>query len=793
MLQPRLLKQSFTCMKLVSSCFKSKASLKLVRNSFFRVLCVLMLLVTLSLTLYTDVGANSLVPVLSKTKATPAGSMGAAWNWLSPVPTREGILALDCVDTSTCYGTGTTGNIIKTSDGGANWTNLSSGNLMDLYGLSCSDATHCVTVGNSLFDGTAILTTNDGGQTWIDRTGTITTPLYAVDCPTTTTCYAGGDNNFIIKSTDGGVSWAPLTGVSGYFRGISCTDANTCYLSGQYPYEIAKTSDGGTIWSNVTPAGASYVGDINCPAAATCYMAGTDSSNNPVVFVTIDDGANWTSHSFAAGTTLLKLSCLDASSCFVGEAIFPSGSSQLGTVSLGYTGDSGATWTTKTMVTNAASPSIYSLSCPGTLVCYSAGFTIYATKDGGDSWSIQSKGLELNFHDLNCPTTLTCLAIGEDAQNLGTVMRTTDAGRNWDTYSTGSAGALKKLSCPTPDTCYALAQAGPMFISSDGGKNWTKLLSFTYSSTTLECQTTSRCVVGGTGNAYSFTTDSGQHWTQKIINIPNDYSYSYNFDSLSCPDSSSCYAVIYDSFAHNEVIVKSTDSGSNWNIIYSRSDVYADKLTLVCPDNRTCYLGGEGANVMVTTDGGSSWNTYTIQLTGIPGINIKDMACMNKLTCFGLTVFNIVGTFDGGKTWSLQNEGAIKHTLFVMRCKTGCYALGTSGAIISNQVYVDTGTSQELADKIGQAQAGQVLSLNPPGTGISLSSALPALPANVNLVGGDCGTPVTINGNHSQPGLVLGGANKLVGLTLLGMNGPALKADASTGGVNQISCVAIRQ
>lgn len=65
------------------------------------------------------------------------------------------------MDTSTCYSVGSSGVIIKTTDGGTNWQQQYSGTVQNLRKIYCIDANTCYAVGDS---GTVLKTVNGGNR-----------------------------------------------------------------------------------------------------------------------------------------------------------------------------------------------------------------------------------------------------------------------------------------------------------------------------------------------------------------------------------------------------------------------------------------------------------------------------------------------------------------------------------------------------------------------------------------------------------------------------------------------------
>jgi WxL domain surface cell wall-binding len=107
-----------------------------------------------------------------------------------------------------------TGEIAATTNGGANWSYQSDGSQLNLYGVSCWDATDCVAVGAS---GRIALTTNGTGWSWLNSPTSNT--LYSVDISNQTAGTAVGASGTILGyslgcNSSGGLSFTPPTSFS---------------------------------------------------------------------------------------------------------------------------------------------------------------------------------------------------------------------------------------------------------------------------------------------------------------------------------------------------------------------------------------------------------------------------------------------------------------------------------------------------------------------------------------------------------------------------------------------------
>src|SRR6266513_296579 len=89
----------------------------------------------------------------------PRGSSGAQWRWQNPLPQGNNLRGVSVVNANASTLVGDYGTIVRTTDGGNNWTIQSSGTTQTLWAVSFTDSSNGTAVGEV---GT-ILTTTDGG------------------------------------------------------------------------------------------------------------------------------------------------------------------------------------------------------------------------------------------------------------------------------------------------------------------------------------------------------------------------------------------------------------------------------------------------------------------------------------------------------------------------------------------------------------------------------------------------------------------------------------------------------
>src|SRR5258705_3755517 len=119
-------------------------------------------------------------------------SSGAQWRWQNPLPQGNNLRGASVVNATTGTLVGDYGTIVRTTDGGNNWTIQSSGTTQTLWAVSFTDSSHGTAVGEV---GT-ILKTTDGGGHWMTQPSGTVLNLRAVS-------FSDGNNGTAVG--DGGV------------------------------------------------------------------------------------------------------------------------------------------------------------------------------------------------------------------------------------------------------------------------------------------------------------------------------------------------------------------------------------------------------------------------------------------------------------------------------------------------------------------------------------------------------------------------------------------------------------
>jgi len=130
----------------------------------------------------------------------------------STVPTNQRCQSISFGDASTGYvaagaGSGSSGRIIKTTDGGATWATVftTTNSITSLVAIN-------PLVVHAVLQNGGVVHTTDGGLTWSTPVpGTVGNPTLGMSFLDSMTGFVVGSAGVISKTTDGGATWAPLT------------------------------------------------------------------------------------------------------------------------------------------------------------------------------------------------------------------------------------------------------------------------------------------------------------------------------------------------------------------------------------------------------------------------------------------------------------------------------------------------------------------------------------------------------------------------------------------------------
>jgi photosystem II stability/assembly factor-like uncharacterized protein len=158
----------------------------------------------------------------------PVASAQDVWTAV-PSGTAQNLRAVHFVSADVGFVAGDGGTVLRTTNGGLNWTDASPSSGPDFHGVHFFDATTGVVVGDN---GTILRTTN-AGDDWTPVASGVEAPLQAVSFAGSVGIVGGGSQT-ILRSVDAGVSWDTVQTdfFGGGFPGAHMLDATHGYVAG---------------------------------------------------------------------------------------------------------------------------------------------------------------------------------------------------------------------------------------------------------------------------------------------------------------------------------------------------------------------------------------------------------------------------------------------------------------------------------------------------------------------------------------------------------------------------------
>ncbi|MBI2263915.1 MAG: hypothetical protein HYU64_01880 [Armatimonadetes bacterium] len=313
----------------------------------------------------------------------------------------------------------------------------------DLLSVSLhANASNAIAVGKS----GVILRSTDGGATWTDVSSAAVTGsvnLWAVSIGNSI-ALVSGDSGRILRSTDLGSNWTRIQGAANPFDGLAISlmgigvkqaaDNNAVVVgSAQVNQQnILRSTDGGQTWlgpinsgTNKSLSWVAYSTSLRVLAVGAVQDSGVSALD-----VSVNDGANWQLSGAAAFTGGAPAANLEGAAFFTDtEAII------VGVGGIVYRSvDGGVSWSKILNVPTVNDLNSVDYGSTKTIVvAVGANGTILRSTDAGNSWiSITGAANPLT----GTATVLYGVSLADDLKGVavgsgGTILRTTDGGTTW--------------------------------------------------------------------------------------------------------------------------------------------------------------------------------------------------------------------------------------------------------------------------------------------------------------------------------------------------------------------------
>lgn len=650
---------------------------------------------------YTLLGAA--VAALLLLASTAAGGQIAAgntgWLWSNPLPQGASLNRLS-VFGSRVWAGGAMGTLIRSDDGGRNWSSVRTGLLDDLQSVEAISSESVVFAGRC-----ALRRSDDAGVTvrrlaWRVAEDGCPSRIRGVSFASSQVGYLLLADGELYATSDGGSHWdgrgaAPLSPSAGGIkepRDIFFTSASDGLVS--IAGRIYRTTDGAASWKQASapPVGA-QPHDFDFIDAERGFAASADGQ----VLFTKDGGATWQDAALG-GTAAYPLTGIDceALACVAGAA---AGGPLMRTV------DGGASWSPLDgpggQVLTVAFTSGSSLLAAG------AGGLLALSSDAGLTWKRVDLRAAGAFGGLHVDSPRSAVAFGPG----GVLARTSDAGGSWQRLPAPGAKDLIDAAAVGNDVL-ALEDSGSLLHSPDGGLAWLEVES--------GVKEKPSAILLWPGGRTSLVARGGL-FTSRDWGANARRARGSGGSRLTGADPAGRAAFAYGA----RQIYATRDRGRSWRVV--RGPRGAGRIVgLDMLDSRHGYLLDSEAEIFATADGGRRWRR--IEGTGANqavSIAFGDL----RHGYLGDQEGRILATRDGGRTWERQYpfyDGTAKSPL-VMAGLSGSAAL----ALVRG--------SERIFSTASAGRAGQDsrLTIRPAARSVRRGSVVPVTGSLSPAVGGE--------------------------------------------------------
>lgn len=515
----------------------------------------------------------------------------------------------------------------------------------------------------------ATLNTSAGELAWTTagpETGRVTVVRFDPLAPNVV--WVGTIEHGIFRSTDGGVTWAPMNnGLSiGEIGAIAIDPHNSANLWTGH-YNIYRTTDGGNHWvpspEGLLP-GASRITSLAVDPSqpSNVFVGTTRDTFNPSAGVqkSIDGGENWFDSGQAGLSTkdvfALALDQLHPSTLFAG------GQADYLSRPMFKSTDGGATWfaiSSGLLGNDITAIAIDPLT--GVTLFASQGGALMRSNDGGLSWALDGSGVPASccaaiVYEHHSSTNIW-LATADD------IYRTTNGGSSWVPAKIGNEN-VSALDINAEGALVAGTANNGLFRRPSPSAPWLSANNgFRASDVNVVAadQSHGGTIYAGTQNTGMFKSiDHGHTWQRLSPDILGLWIDAIAID----PQHSS---TLYMGAPGGSGFYKSTDAGATWS---SPSILPGGYSIAVDPSATDTLYVGTSRGVFKSTNGGTS---FTSASKGLPSMNAAVLALaidpVNTLTIYAAPAnFGVYKSTDGGANWTKKGADlrvqaiAVDHT-----------------------------------------------------------------------------------------------------------------------------------
>lgn len=259
-----------------------------------------------------------------------------------------------------------------------------------------------------------LIKTSDGGETWAPQTTNTILPLRGVSFVDTSNGWAVGDQGIILHTSDGGKTWVKQeSGIKEHLTRVKFLNSQKGFAMGVFA-SLLMTEDGGQTWQDISQK-------VKEPEKEVKFFIDQEALKE----VKTDTGAEEAMEESVSEEGMPVLEPLLNDVYFIdpqnGWIVGEEGN-------VFHTKDGGGTWQKKE---SGVEDDLFGICFKDTLEGWITGLNgiLLHTENGGDTWTAQE-----------CPTKETLFRIvvsgsrGYTVGNAGSVIRSNDGGKTWELF-----------------------------------------------------------------------------------------------------------------------------------------------------------------------------------------------------------------------------------------------------------------------------------------------------------------------------------------------------------------------
>lgn len=613
-------------------------------------------------------------------------------NWISLGPTngagRLASIAVHPTLAGTIFAGAAGGGLWKSPDGGVSWTPLTE-SINDLFVGAVAIAPSSPNIiylgtgeGNTGTPGIGVLKSIDGGNNWQFPSTVLARNFYKILVhPTNPQEVIVGADRGGYRSSDGGQTWATVIANNAPVTDIIRHPSNpsTLYATTRAPTQILKSTDGGISWASKSsgiPVGLLDRLAIALSPSSPLVMYVASASQDAVahIYKTTNGGESW-SELLGVSTNSspsIRQYFADYNQNAYDNALVVSPSDPNIVIAGGVTyiksTDGGATWTVAFGGGGYPHPDAHDMQYQGSTLYVANDGGVWSSSDNGQTGTDRNAGLVTRQFYTVADDPINRARIYGGTQDNGTNRRLQPNPSAW-TEPMGADGFDCAVNPYEPETFYGTVQSGRIFRTRTAGSAefFQEEITPPYASgefrafaTVLAMDPNNPSVLYTGSNQVWKSADGGTTWA-KLPTTRTDGSVwpSGAVSKIAVAKSDSRVLVVQ---VLTELF-RSNNGGQAWSRV--TPPIFANNLEFDPQDANVIYAATP-AGVYITTNGGLSWTTLGNGLPSFSSHVVRvDPTDPNTLFCG--TDVGIYKSTDKGLNWSKFGAGLPSASVYDIR------------------------------------------------------------------------------------------------------------------------------